>query len=120
MRLDDVRSWDVTTFPALRAEAYVEVFVNGIPQRLVRAFDRDDGWVRVLCTDGHSGYPGEIHMDAMGLGDPCERIVSGEVTLRWVVPEWEEARVLAPCGPPEGGAGPFRAHFRRVTRERRT
>ena len=68
--------WDYSRPPIGR-----KVFLDGNFVLKVRAFDTDEGWVRALCLDAHTGHCGQIHRAPNNPSEVCEILLHGVVTL---------------------------------------
>jgi hypothetical protein len=55
--------WDVGDGPPPGGTGGIVVYLDGAEQESVYGFDTAEGWVDTRCLDGHSGYPGEKHVD---------------------------------------------------------
>lgn len=69
-----------TNEPPIIGRGY-RILLNGERVRKVRAFDTEDGWVRVLCLDDHSGHGGRVHVDPNNPAEPCEKVLRGVVNV---------------------------------------
>lgn len=65
-----------------------KVLLDGAEVRHVTAFDTDEGWVEAFCVDGHTGYPGRMHVDPNDPDAICARALHGRVEV--VMPETGE------------------------------
>lgn len=79
--------------PIAMTGAVVRVDGEEVPR--VTAFDTEGGWVTAHCLDGHTGHPGQAHLNPH---DPTESTVcsiriEGRVTVDWPdggPPHWLE------------------------------
>lgn len=57
------------------------ILLDGEAIPKVRGFDTDEGWVRALCLEDHTGEGGRIHFDRENPGAVCEWVRHGVVTV---------------------------------------
>lgn len=84
--------WDAATNDPPIMGKGARVYLDGVELRYVRAFDTEEGWADVCCTDGHTGHPGQAHVDPLDANGVCTKVMRGTITVDLpepVVPEEE-------------------------------